>query len=437
MPRPAPAAAPTAVPTAAPTAAPTFDATPTVITTPGQPADDAGGVPPRGRVRRSGVVMIVGAAACWSTIGPALKTLPPDVGSLAVAAARTSLGGALFLTLSLLAGQAGLRALCRSRRDLRLAVVTGLAIGCYQPCYLYALAHAGVAIGSVVCMGTVPVFSGIIARLGPEGCPGRRWAVGSLAAVIGCTALTARDVTVTGGLPLGVLAALAGGAAWAVLAAASGRVVARGHCPTATMSVAFVAAATMLAPVFAVERFGWALDGAGALVVGYLGAVTTVGAYQLFSRGLRRTPTAVAGSLVLAEPLCASLIGIVWLGERLDPVQACGLGLLGLGLVVVAIGVRTPSDEARNRSEATCSPADGSPPDEVRDGTARPGRRRTIRWAPLRRPRSRSRSGWRRPSGATGRGPTDRPAGRTAASAAPASVSRAERRPAAEPDSGR
>ena len=58
-------------------------------------------------------------------------------------------------------------------------------------------------------------------------------------------------------------------------------------------------------------------------------------AYVLFAWGLRRLPAATVSTLTLGEPLTATLLGILLLGERLPPVAIVGLVVLAVGLTVL------------------------------------------------------------------------------------------------------
>lgn len=78
----------------------------------------------------------------------------------------------------------------------------------------------------------------------------------------------------------------------------------------------------------------------------WLGVAATAVAYMSFVAGLGRVTAATAGTLSLAEPLVATALAIVVLGERLSaPVAAGSLLLLG-GLFVVSVPAK-----ARRREE--------------------------------------------------------------------------------------
>jgi len=64
--------------------------------------------------------------------------------------------------------------------------------------------------------------------------------------------------------------------------------------------------------------------------------VTVALAYSLFAHGLQRVPVATAATLTLAEPLTAGMLGVFLLGERLAPQAWLGVGLIFVGLGVIA-----------------------------------------------------------------------------------------------------
>ena len=66
----------------------------------------------------------------------------------------------------------------------------------------------------------------------------------------------------------------------------------------------------------------------------WLGVATTTVAYVLYGYGLRSTPVATAATLTLLEPVVATLLGVMVLAERPEPISWGGvllvLGALGL-----------------------------------------------------------------------------------------------------------
>ena len=97
------------------------------------------------------------------------------------------------------------------------------------------------------------------------------------------------------------------------------------------------AAGLALAPVLLANPPGWLLTGPGVAVIGYLAAVSTVGAYLLYGHGLRTVSPATAGTLTLAEAPCAAVIGVLVLREPLTGPGLAGLVLLSTALLVLSV----------------------------------------------------------------------------------------------------
>jgi DME family drug/metabolite transporter len=102
-----------------------------------------------------------------------------------------------------------------------------------------------------------------------------------------------------------------------------------------TAAATFTIAAVTLLPLLVVERP--VADARGWALLTYLGVVPTAVAYALYTIGLRTTRVTVAGVLGLLEPLTATLLGVLFFGDRLGPVGAVGAALL----LVAVLGLTT------------------------------------------------------------------------------------------------
>ncbi|MFI6906786.1 DMT family transporter [Nonomuraea sp. NPDC050394] len=276
---------------------------------------------------RNGPSAVVGAAVLWGTAGTAGLLVSAD--SVALAAARLVIGGA---ALALLAST-----------ELRSALRPGLLLGAaavaaYQLCFFAAIGRTGVAIGSVVAIGSGPVFTGLLSWLLHGQRPSARWSAATTAAIAGCAALIAGGGAQTGGQVLsGILFALAGGLLYAYYAVTAARAISRGLPSNAVMGVLFGGAAAIMLPILLWQGTDWLATPSSLAAVLYLGLGTTAFAYFLYGRGLRTTPVATAATLALAEPAVAALLGVVVLGEHLAPLSILGLALLAISLVTVAL----------------------------------------------------------------------------------------------------
>ena len=109
-----------------------------------------------------------------------------------------------------------------------------------------------------------------------------------------------------------------------------------GHAPETVMAGAFGLGAVFLLPVLAITGAGWIVEPGGAALIVFLGVVPTAVAYLLFARGLKRLSAAETATLTLAEPLTATLLGVIVLSERLAAPAAVGAALILAGLLVLA-----------------------------------------------------------------------------------------------------
>jgi drug/metabolite transporter, DME family len=288
---------------------------------------------------------VLAGAAAWGSTGTAAHFAPAGASSASVGAARIALGGLLLLAIAVrtAADRRAVRSLLSgSPRSRGALVLAAAAVSGYQVCFFTSVRVTGVAIGTVVAIGSAPVFTGALSRMTGGPSLDRRWMLATAAAVAGCTVL------VTGGRAAGansggVLLALAAGLCYAIYAVAAARLISAGRPETAVMGLLFGGAAVLLAPVLATSSPGWLLTGRGIAVTVYLGVVTTVIAYLLYGRGLRTVPAPVAVTLGLAEPVVAAMLGLVVLGERLTATAVAGLVLVGLALAALAAGGRPVS----------------------------------------------------------------------------------------------
>jgi DME family drug/metabolite transporter len=291
----------------------------------------------------SGSAAVLLGAAAWGSTGTAAHFAPPGASSPSIGAARIGVGGLLLFAFAistasrrrsvgrLLAGGGAIRA---------SLILAAAAVAGYQVCFFTAVRLTGVAIGTVVAIGSAPVFTGALSRLAGGPRLDRRWMAATAAAVAGCVVL------VTGGHAAGVSAggvglALAAGFCYAIYAVTASRLITAGNPEGAVMGLLFGGAAVLLAPVLAFGSSGWLLSWRGLAVAVYLGVVTTALAYLLYGRGLRTVSAPVAVTLGLAEPVVAAILGFAVLGERLTATGIVGVSLVGLALATL-VGGRAP-----------------------------------------------------------------------------------------------
>ena len=285
--------------------------------------------------QRGGAWLILAAGALWGTTGTALALAPPGATPAAVGAVRLALGGAGLLAVALLRGELRQAA----RLPQRAVVIAAVAVAAYQVCFFKGVSLTGVALGTVVGIGSSPVWAGLLAWLTGAGRPSLRWVLATGLAVPGLILLIAGGRSLQVNLP-GAMLALAAGACYAIYASASKRLL-ESASPDAVMAVVFGLAALLLSPILLQSDVGWVGTPRGAAVALHLGLLATTLAYLLFARGLRSLPAPTAVTLSLAEPLTAAGLGLLVLQERLTLTALLGGGLLLAGLIGLSLQPRS------------------------------------------------------------------------------------------------
>ncbi|MFF3911617.1 DMT family transporter [Streptomyces sp. NPDC001848] len=307
-------------------------------TTPHTPARPATAGSRRSRAGLlGGPAPILTSAVLWGTTGTAGSLAPAGAPAPAIGCAGLVLGGVLLFLTS--RGARSLPAAC-TRGQRPLLVVGGLAVAAYPLTFYPAVARTGVAVATVIALGSAPVFAGLLSWLTGQARPTTRWTGATTAAVLGCTLLVLGPELTGHATPMdltGVLLAACAGLSYAAYSLIGGGLITRGHPSDAVMGVLFGAAGLLVLPLVLFLAPHWLTTTRGAAVAVYLALFTVCLAYRLFGHGLRRTPASVATSLTLAEPAVAAVLGVTVLGERLPAASWGGLAVLALGLVILTL----------------------------------------------------------------------------------------------------
>jgi len=286
-----------------------------------------------GTTRSTGVLFVLGAALLWGTTGTAQAFAPAGFDPTVIGALRLLIGGAALL---LLAGCRGEIAPLREWR-LKPLLLAGLFTAGYQLCFFAAVARTGVAVGTIVGIGSSPIAAGLLGLLFRGERPSRRWLLATVLAIAGCTLLGLGDGRVRVD-PLGIALALGAGASYAAYTLAIKGLLDE-HSPNAVMALVVCVGALLMSPLLFGRDLGWLLQPRAIAVVLHLGLATMALSYWLFARGLQLVPVATAVTLSLAEPMTASMLGIFVLGEVLSLRAFGGIGLIFTGLLLLALPV--------------------------------------------------------------------------------------------------
>ncbi len=283
-----------------------------------------------------GFLLLVAAALCWGTSGITGDVVArrTDLGPLDIAWYRMAIGAAVLLTAAAVTRRrsSGTRTRVPVTRATvgRLAVIAaGLAT--YQATFFAAVATAGVSIATLVALGLAPLMVAVGSAALGHGRPDRATVTALTVAVTGLVLLVGTSAGADTGntVVLGALVAVGCAGAYAAVVVTSGRL------PTGvpTTTAGFTGGALLLTPVvLATTGLHVPTDPVALGLLLYLGVVPSALAYGLFFAGVRVLAAPVAAIVTLMEPLTATVLATVLLGERL-PAAALGGGLLMLAAV--------------------------------------------------------------------------------------------------------
>jgi DME family drug/metabolite transporter len=288
-----------------------------------------------------GRIAVLLAAILWGTTGTAQALGPPHLSSVVVGFGRIVLGSIALAAVAARVDAGGIRrAISLGPRQVVLAA---LATAVYQAAFFSAVAFTGVAVGTAVALGSAPVFTGVLARIAFGERPERRWALATCTAVAGVLLVLAPWSSASAANVTGISLALASGFTYGVYTVSAKRLLSLGAPTLGMLVVTLGGGALLLSP--AVIALGLAgslrlaplVSASGLAMLGWLGLATMAGAYLLYAAGLRRVPASTVGSLALGEPLTASILGLLILGERPELATLLGAALLLAGLVLLAV----------------------------------------------------------------------------------------------------
>jgi len=285
----------------------------------------------------SGVVLIALAAISWGTTGSVTTVLVARAGAdpFLIGVSRLWIAAVLLVPAArALAGPIRLAPMDRWR-----CVAMGGCMAGYQAAYFTAVTMAGITVAALVAICSAPLMIAALATIFLDERVSARLATALMLGVTGTILLVAAPGTIaapSGHFAAGVVLALCAGAAYALYA-----VIAKASLATAAplplAAVTFTVAAVLLTPVMFWSTAPSEQLAAGWLWLLYLGAITTAGAYALYTIGLKSVPASVAGVITLLEPLTATSLGVLIFGERLGIAGTLGALLMFSALAVLLI----------------------------------------------------------------------------------------------------
>lgn len=288
-------------------------------------------------------LFVVLAAVGFATTGTAQQLGPEASSPIAVATIRFLIGSlVLFFIASLRPSRS--RTVERAPLAARVWIATAFGQALYGAAFFSAVRSTGVAVGTIVALGSAPLITGAITAILSRKAPALSWLGTTVFAIIGMSLIVASgkesQVTVWG-----VGLALCAGLGYAIFALGSKTILASGVTSELAMARVFGIASIMLAPTLFFVNLSWLTHSDAMVMVFWLGIVTLALAYWSYATGLRHLEPSQTTLITLLEPVVATVLGVVVLGERPSPVAWLGVLIVIASLLAES---RAPSKNMRH-----------------------------------------------------------------------------------------
>ncbi len=306
---------------------------------------------------RTGVAMVLGAAALWGTTGTAQALAGGELASVWFGALRLAVATAFFAVYAALTTRRDHLA-AAGRPRVTSVLVAGVGMAAYNLAFFAGVRDIGVAVGTAIALGSGPLWAGLLQAVVARQPPRAIWWLGTALAVAGGVLLTAGSGQASAPVgSRGVLLCLLSGLSYAIYTLVNKRMVATAPAAKVTL-YAFATAAALAVPAAWLDSGMPTLRMTDSIAVVYVGVITAGVSYLLFSHALRHISAGTAVTLALGEPVMAFALAVAVVGEQPAGSAVAGLLLVIAGVIVVVRdelrqGERRPASTALRSCSST------------------------------------------------------------------------------------
>jgi DME family drug/metabolite transporter len=310
-----------------------------------------------------GIVLILVASLLWGTTGT-VASFAPDVSPLAIGAFAMGVGGFFLVLNSLKKLSKDWRSLWLSRKAFFFG---GISVALYPLAFYSSMRFSGVAVGTVISLASAPFFAAIVERLISKKLVSLKWMVSFAIGILGIVLLTMGKIqepsantisantisantisanTISANTTLinitfieqyaGIFLGLLAGLTYAVYSWSARNMIDKGIHAKSAMAGMFGFAAILLLPTLAFTDSHLFSSFNNASVAIYMAVVPMFLGYLMFGYGLKQVEASTATLLTMLEPIVATILAIVILGEKF-----VFAGWLGMGLILVCLLLQT------------------------------------------------------------------------------------------------
>ncbi|WP_286267414.1 DMT family transporter [Thalassotalea atypica] len=287
----------------------------------------------------NGVFAIILASFLWGTTGT-VASFSPDISAMAIGAFSTGSAGILLVVTARKALFSHLKVMVAQPWVL----LTGtFSVAIYPLAFYSSMRLSGVAIGTVVSLASAPMFSAILECLISKKLISRQWVFSFIIGALGIILLTMgkdlRSLSSDDALlqSIGIVLGLIAGLTYANYSWAAKHFIDSGVNAQSAVASLFGFAALILLPSlwFTGENLFSSIR--NICVSLYMAIIPMFLGYLLFGFGLKRIEASKVTLITLIEPLVATILAVIIIGEKLQMIGWLGMVLLCCCLIMQSI----------------------------------------------------------------------------------------------------
>jgi DME family drug/metabolite transporter len=280
---------------------------------------------------------VLTSAILFGTVGTAIAYAPTTAGGSALGIGRLAIGALLLLIFMPVFGGKRTNFFVHARKKSVFFMALGAAA--FQPFFFSATTSNGVALSTLLAVGCIPIFTGILSAIIFHERFSTLWFAATALAIFGLALRFSGEIKVES--TFGIFMAFGAGLSVAIYVNAAKIALRSQVNPIELTSTAYLIGSLFLIPLIFSEDLSWLGSLRGVAVVFYLGAITMALANIFQIYGLRKMSPSSAGTLALAEPLTATVLGITLLNESLTTISFIGLAIVSAALIWLSIGTKS------------------------------------------------------------------------------------------------
>lgn len=294
----------------------------------------------------SGFIAVLIASILWGTTGTA-ASYAPNLSPLAIGAIAMGGGG---LLQALLAHKNIRSHLPQIRTYYPLLLIGMVSVAIYPLAFYSSMRMAGITIGTVVSIGSAPLFTALLEKFFDKKALSGKWFISFIFGVAGVLLLSigeshsqaSAQTIATDQKSIGIILGLIAALTYSLYSWAAKKMIDRGVDSKASMGLIFGFGALILLPTLFFTGSNLFDEPVNLYVVGYMMLIPMFLGYLLFGYALKTISASTATTLTLFEPLVAALFAVLLVGEQLAPI-----GWVGMVLIFVCLTVLSKADRSQ------------------------------------------------------------------------------------------